>query len=132
MENIGVCFNYYDERGRRLALYCRYTDATTAEIFKLACSPTDQFSKAIAHDVYKTYCNDVTEFKGTVTLADGSVFHPEIIVIKDANKPEQLSLQFLLNYADKNFYRRFDIEVPTTVIKKIYVKKIQDLYNAEV
>ena len=48
-------FQYYDQKSRRLAVFCRFLNSIEAEIFTLTCSKEDQFNKKYAHKVYKDY-----------------------------------------------------------------------------
>lgn len=101
-----VTFNYYDKKGRRLATFCRFLNATEAEIFTLTCSKEDQFNKKYARKVYEAYLAGVDvkfEFhKPTI----------ELVIIK----LEQGELQTLLEFCRENYYLWIPVEIPGEIL----------------
>lgn len=97
---------YYDQKGRRLAVFCRYLNANEAEIFTLTCSKDDQFSKKYARKVYESYLQGV-DLKNE--------FHKPAIEIIGI-EPERREIWTLLNFCRKNYYINVIAEVPMDVL----------------
>lgn len=103
MSNFVGTYNFYDKQGRRLAVFCRFLDYKTAEIFTLTCSKDDQFSKEFARKTYYLY---TTYDKIPIDV------HPKIVTIDI--EPEERELKTLLRYCKDNYFRcvtiTFDID----------------------
>lgn len=121
-------YAFHDAKGRRLAVFCRFLEPETckAEIFTLACSKKDQFSKRKARQVYDAYLNIVKGRELTYApinpkIAIGEtqeVFKPKIVHVDI--KPESRQLQTLMHYCEQNYYWEVSYPVEkeeTTVIK---------------
>jgi hypothetical protein len=92
MEQLYATYQYYDEQGRRLAVFCRFLSPTEAEIFTLTCSKEDVFVKAYARAVYERYLKgeDMGRNKPRIDLV--TIY------------PEQGELQTLLRFCKKNYF----------------------------
>lgn len=106
METQYYCnFQYYDKKGRRLAVFCRYISPTEAEIFTLTCSIQDQFNRKYARQVYESY------------LVGGDKnfdFHKPLIELV-LIQPEDGEVQTLLAYCRKNYYTLATAEITTDI-----------------
>lgn len=86
------CYTFYDNKGRRLAAFCRFKEPTEAEIFILSCSKSDNFSKKFARNKYEEY------------LTSGKLESIKPIIFTKHVKPEQGSLNLLLEYLRSYYY----------------------------
>jgi len=57
-------YSFYDNKGRRMALFCKRVDENNVEIATIVCSKKDQFNKAVANKMY----NDPEVKKNTVLM----------------------------------------------------------------
>lgn len=99
----------YDEIGRRLAIFAEVDDTspTKLHIFILKCSKKDQFTKALAREVYEKYKETKTVL---VVENNGVYYHPNVITI-DIDNPATPKKCFL-EWCNKTFYSyRKDIVV---------------------
>jgi hypothetical protein len=111
-----VCYQFYNKKGQRLSTFCRYINATTAEVYMMPCSKDDQFVKAEGRSYYEKYLAGEPHLSQKVELVD-------IL-------PEEGTLTTLMRYASKNLYRKAillyvakkDILEPIKYIPK-YAKK---------
>lgn len=101
-------YRFYDRKGRRLAVFCRYLTATEGEITTFVCSKDDQFSKAFARRSYDVYVNDLPLEEGEEVAKP----HNTIINIP----PEWGEIKSLINYCNANYYRYFEFSIPVQVL----------------
>lgn len=102
-----VCYRFYDKSGRRLALFCDFKDATTAQIYTLPCSKDELFKKSFAKEAYKKFLETgVLEKSATLT---------EVEV-----KPEEGTLKTLFRYAYNNLY--YPVNYAKVTVKTKYKK----------
>lgn len=99
MENVAVTYNYYDDRGRRLAVFCRFVSPTEAEIFTLTCSRDDHFEKRIARAAYSQYIHTGKPLGCKPAI--------ELVPII----PEERELQTLLRFCRTHYYFYVNIEI---------------------
>lgn len=99
-------FRYYDHKGRRLAVFCRYLNATEAEIFTLTCSKDDQFSRKYARTVYEAY------LQGEDLKHEFHKPSIELVTIQ----PERREIWTLLNFCRKRYYINVIAELPMEVL----------------
>lgn len=102
-------FTYYDQKGRRLAAFCRFINPTEAEIFTLTCSHEDQFNKKYARMVYGDY------LAGRDPLFEKHKPVIELITIQ----PEERELQTLLRFCHENYYFYLDAEISVQILVNI-------------
>lgn len=102
-QQIYASYNWYDKKGRRLAVFCRYIDANTAEIFTLACSKVDQFSKKYSKQEYTDYL----QFGATKNSK------PTVYIV-NISPVEIREIKFLQNYCKNNFYVKCLYFLPKT------------------
>lgn len=98
---IYATYNYYDMRGRRLAVFCRFVSATEAEIYTLTCSLEDQFVKSYARKIYENY---LTTGKSTLPDNPDKEAKPTIELV--TVEPEKGEIQTLVKYCDANYGKR--------------------------
>lgn len=84
-------YKYYDKKGRRLAVFCRFIDADTAELITFVCSKEDQFKKAFAIEQYNKY-------------VDGLPLSSKPIVEKVEIQPEESEIKLLIRYCREKYY----------------------------
>lgn len=98
-------YAFYDKKGRRLSVFCRFLNALEAEIVTITCSKSDQFSKKISRAMYAEYISgEPFTFKPTT----------KIVAIK-LEEGEQTTL---INYCQANYYTFVQVEMPVTVLFK--------------
>lgn len=85
-------FKYFDKKGRRLSVFCRYVSPLEAEMFTLTCSHSDPFKKKTAREYYESYING--NKKGNPTI--------ELVTIQ----PEEREIKCLLRYCRDKFYKK--------------------------
>lgn len=106
MQNYYCNLKAYDERGKRVAVFGRLLqptsadrESTTVEVFELYCSTKDQFTKHIAKDVYEQYLTTGEK------KCNGCEFHPKIYTI-EAEDPKRPKWSFL-RHIQNNFYSQW-------------------------
>lgn len=105
--NIAATFRYYDRRGQRLGVFCRFINETEAEIYTLACSHDDQFNKNFARQVYIDYLKTGRSFYVLDGLPDSNhaievEAHPTITTVTVV--PEEREVQTLIRYCKDNYF----------------------------
>jgi hypothetical protein len=106
MEQYYCTFKYYDKKGRRLAVFCRFISPTEAELFTLTCSEEDQFQRKYARQVYEAY------LKGEDPKFE---FHKPLIEIIEI-QPEQREVQTLIEYCESNYHFYATIPAEVTIL----------------
>lgn len=91
----------YDETGRRLAIFAEVDEEFPGKlhIFILKCSKKDQFTKALAREIFNIY---QTKKDIPVIGMDGLEYHPilEVITIDNPATPKKCFLE----WCNKTFY----------------------------
>lgn len=107
MINYYNTYAYYDNKGRRLAVFCRYLDALTAEIFTITCSKDEPFKKAFARAEYDKYLKgEQLTTKPTIKLV--------------SIEKEQREISTLLAYCRSNYYVK--VGIPIEFVEEYLVK----------
>lgn len=116
-------YSYFDNKGRRLAVFCRYIDHSTAEILTIACSDKDQFRKKYAIQQYEKYLS----YKNTDTLPELDC-HPKIEQVTIV--PEERELKTLIRYCQANYFVL--IELPYEILRPLLLtaEEYLDLINS--
>lgn len=86
-------YKYYDQKGRRLSVFCRFLDDDTAEIYTLTCSKKDQFSKNFAVKSYKSYINN-------------GVTKTRPLIKKIERKKNLKEISTLIDYCNDNYFKK--------------------------
>jgi len=89
-------FAYYDSKGRRLSVFCRYISPTEAEITTITCSRADPFNKKYAHAQYQL-------------LIDGQPTSCKPVVTTVAIQPEEREMKTLIRFCRQNYYMVIDV-----------------------
>ncbi len=121
MNNIATTYKYYDKKGRRLAVFCRYVSPTEAEIVTFTCSKEDKFVKKFAQKEYQAFINE--NYRELTTKP---------VTVSVQIKSEQRELQTLINYCNEHYYTFAVISVDVAVLMNIKeLEKIlkQELYG---
>lgn len=109
MKNL-ACFNRYDSKGRRLAIFAREIEDSKLEVFILTCNRKDEFHKKLARAVYQDYVN------GTMDTDD---WHPTIYFVPIMSG-DSLGYTFF-RHLKQNFYRLVEEEHVASLFMNIKV-----------
>jgi len=113
-------FKCYDNKKRRIAIFCRKITPSKLEIFKLTCSKEDQFKKSEAYRVYNLWLKEATNVynQERVSFSMGMYFNNEgkmQTLIKDFRPKikfllikEDKPLWMFNQYCKNNFYHKFE------------------------
>lgn len=105
---------FYDRKGRRLAVFCRFLDYNEAEIVIFTCSKADRFNKKFATEQYNKYLN-----------AETLETKPEVVKLQI--KAEERELKTMLNYCVDNLYYpylRFSVKS-----KNVFLRANSDVFT---
>lgn len=107
----------YDEKGKRLAIFAEVDEEspTKLHIFILKCSKKDQFTKALAREVYEKYKKTRTVL---VVENNGIYYHPNVISITIDNPATPKKC--FLEWCNSTFYsyREQIISLPFQITKR--------------
>ena len=105
----------YDEKGKRLAIFAEVDDETPTKlhIFILKCSKKDQFTKALAREVYEKYKETRTVL---VVENNGIYYHPNVISINIDNPATPKKC--FLEWCNSTFYsyRDYTTYIPSSIV----------------
>lgn len=73
--NTIICYKYYDQKGRRLAIMARQLNETHTEITIITCSKLDQFNKKEARQAL------LNVELGTKPVIKSEEVHPQTVII---------------------------------------------------
>lgn len=102
----------YTVTGKRAAVFIRNSGKDEAELFELFTSKSDQFSRNLAEEVYKTYLREgIKEYKNEIypeITYNGVKYHPNIITYVGNTKD---SIQYKLKQYCKHYYKKGKIHL---------------------
>jgi len=120
MENNQTIFNYvtykfYDERGRRLAIFGRDLGDGSLEVITFTCSKKDIFSKSFAKALYFSWMSP------NFNIVGGSL-SPKVETVKiHENKPKVTFLDFCKSKYHRLRTRSISLEFDEMVLDKLQV-----------